>query len=87
MHCAAGAHKFDIDQINKGIYEVVGTLQSNGQIQETDTVFMGDNLGEAAPGASPHPPHSPTRPSACISSRPAPPVRPQTWGCTPRWWR
>ena len=48
VHCPQGPHKFNVESVNSGYYEVVGTLQNNGTITEMNTISMGDNVGTCA---------------------------------------
>ena len=43
--CTQGVHKYFPESVGKGYYEVIGTLQQGGTIQEMNAVYMGDNFG------------------------------------------
>ena len=44
--CTQGTHKYLLETVGKGYYEVIGTLVNGGTIQEMNAISMGDNLGE-----------------------------------------
>lgn len=44
MSCNQGTHKYMMEQVGKGFYEVIGTLGANGTISEMNAVFMGDSF-------------------------------------------
>ena len=57
--CQRGIQQYLLETVGKGFYEVIGTLQADGSIQEMNCVFMGENLGaheaqHATPPAAPH---------------------------------
>ena len=53
------------DQVDKGFFEVVGTLQTDGSIVSMTTVAMGENLGaQWLARLRPHDPNPPARPPA-----------------------
>ena len=49
VSCQQGTHKFNMEMVNKGFYEVVGTLGAGGSITEMNSVYMGDNFGARRP--------------------------------------
>ena len=44
VSCQQGTHKYLLETIGKGYYEVIGTL-NDGAITEMNCVFMGESLG------------------------------------------
>ena len=61
VSCQQGTHKYLLETVGKGFYEVIGTLQAGGNITEMNTVFMGENFGERTamrPPPSPRPSQS-----------------------------
>ena len=43
--CPNGVDKYPVEQVGKGCFEVIGTLQSGNQITEMTSVYMGENFG------------------------------------------
>lgn len=84
------ANIYGADAVNRGYYEVIGTLQANQTISQMTSTYMGDNLGAL-------PTHHlvPTAPDLSCDHRRAPTPRPtssaltlippQTWRCTATW--
>ena len=85
VQCPQGTHKYLLESVGKGYYEVIGTLHDGGSIvQMTPPVFMGDNFGTRRLLTSAHVlaiVQAPlTQRAACAPGRGA-----QTRTCTSRW--
>ena len=77
VSCPNGTHKYPLEQVGKGYFEVTGTLQGGGAITEMATVPMGEQLG-ACPASIPS--------SALVHTLNAiPPSASQTPTCTSTW--
>ena len=81
VSCQQGTHKYLLETVGKGFYEVIGTLQAGGNITEMNTVFMGENFGERATVRAPALPTSIFPPLVRLVCAAAP----QTPTCTCRW--
>ena len=46
--CQQGTHKYLLETVGKGYYEVVGTLNAGAAISEMNSVYMGDTFGARA---------------------------------------
>lgn len=44
VRCPNGAHAFQHDSVGKGVYEVIGTLGTDGSLTEMKTVPFGENF-------------------------------------------
>ena len=44
IHCPEGAHKFAVDMVGKGVYEVIGTVGADGSMTEMQAVCFGENF-------------------------------------------
>ena len=80
VSCQQGTHKYLLETVGKGFYEVIGTLQAGGNITEMNTVFMGENFGERTAMRPPPRLARVHRLTPCSLH-----VPPQTPTCTCRW--
>ena len=44
VHCPNGVHKFMNETVGKGVYEVIGTLGTDGSLTEMQACYFGDNF-------------------------------------------
>ena len=55
MSCQQGTHKYLLETVGKGYYEVIGTLNQGNTITEMNTVSMGEGLSARRPARAPAP--------------------------------